>query len=189
VNAVAGMCVPPDRMPRLLAALAVVLCLVAPAHAKLAPSTITDLLAESELIAQVNVTEATAQYAVVEIVEVLKGTKPDQPIRIEFSQEEHEQTMAATDQRLVFLKKRDGKWTGTHYGRSYWPLAATSDKKAALATPYIYPMTMVRFDKADRGMLAKAKFAAKIKNPNASWEGAMKQMIRLSAIASAVKPK
>jgi hypothetical protein len=174
---------------RLLAAFALVIGLVAPAHAKLAPSKMAELLADSELIARVNVTEATTTYAVVEVVEVLKGTKPDKPFRIEFRQEEHEQTMAAKDERLVFLVQRGGTWTGTHYGRSYWPLAATADKKAELATPYIYPMTMVRFDKADKHLLEKAKFAAKIKNPNASWEGAMKQMIRLSAITAAVKPR
>jgi hypothetical protein len=178
-------------MLRIITGLTVLLCFSVPAEAKLAPSTLADLLDESELIAHVTVTEATAEYAVLEVVEVLKGTKPDQPIRIEFRSEEHEQTMAAKDERLVFLRKRQGTgtWTGTHYGRSYWPLALTAGKKPGLATPYIYPTTKIELDKSERKMLERAKFKPPIKNVNESWEGATKLMIRLSAVAAAVTPK
>lgn len=47
------------------------------------------------------------------------------------------------EQRLLFLREQDGKWTGTHYGRSDWWLVPAVDPAFGPVTPYKYPVTML----------------------------------------------
>lgn len=131
--------------------LALIAALPRPAAARLAPSKFGDLLAESELICVARVTETQIDryrgHAVVEVTRVLQGDRPSGPIRFDFSGEVHDQVLTVVgEERLLFLKKVDGKWTGTHYGRSYWPLVPAADPAVGPVTRVVYPVRMLRFE-------------------------------------------
>lgn len=155
------------RISALLAAFAVaILALVPPAHARLAHSRFSRLLRESELIVRVRVTEVQLEprhesgHVLVEVLEAYKGTAPTSPIRISYDGEVHDQRMSVKgEERLLFLKRRDGQWTGTHYGRSYWPLVPAADPDLGLVSPFRYPTTMLKFEGRHRKLLRPARFA------------------------------
>ncbi len=112
------------------------------AFAELASSKLSDLIAESDLIVQVLITKAESKpraggYALSKIEKVFKGNYSESELK-NFSSEMHEQMIERSgDEYLLFLKNREGQYTGTHYGQSYWPLYPTEDGK--LATPRWYP--------------------------------------------------
>ena len=165
---------------------AVVAALPGPAAAKLAPSRFSALLAESELICLARVTEAGVdrhrRHAVVEVTKVLKGERPTGAIRFDFRSEEHEQLMTVVgEERLLFLKKVDGKWTGTHYGRSYWPFVPAADPAVGPVTRVVYPIRMVRFEGRYARLLRPTRLPA-----GAGKVDAGEKMIPLSAVEKVV---
>lgn len=123
------------------------------AFAKLAPSKIEDLIAESGVILQAGVVRleagdvaaGTSSAATLRVWRVLKGSYAPQTVTIHFSDEKHEQRIDALyADRLLFLKKTaSGEYEGTQYGRSYWPLKSTAEDKGKLVTPYVYPVNII----------------------------------------------
>ena len=153
--------------------LMVLLLDAAPAQALLMPCTLEELVANSELIVQAEVTElpprqtvrnADGSYtlsegsALLRVVRTFKGVPIDDTIRIQFSDEVHEQRITTDKfQRLLFLKKdKDGKYTAAFHGRSYWPLVPIGDVEGRLAVPYDYPMTTI---KVAESLLKQAELA------------------------------
>lgn len=124
-----------------------------PAFGKLAPSTLSDLIADSDLIVQAQAIQLgteipgtrLAGFAVLRIQRVFKGTYNQETVRIEFEPEEHEQFITTVQyERLLFLKKTpDGTYTGTQYGRSYWPLTWVEGAERKVVTPYVYPTSII----------------------------------------------
>jgi len=164
------------------------------AEARLAPSRFSQLLRDSELIcrgrvSQVHLDGIRRGHVVVEIVAVLKGTRPAGPIRIDYSGEVHDMVMdEAGEERLLFLKRSDGGWTGTHYGRSYWWLVPAADASLGPVSPVKYPITMLRFDRAHRHMLRPARLGAGVDPTMQASHGIVKieKMIPLSAVEKAI---
>lgn len=166
--------------------LAVVAATPSPAAANLATSKFSELLADSELICLVRVTEAQVDrhrgHAVIEVTKVLEDERPTGPIRFDFSGEEHDQLMTVVgEQRLLFLKKVDGKWTGTHYGRSYWPLVPAADPAVGPVTRVVYPTHMLRFDGRYAVLLRPTRLPA-----GAGKVARGEKMIPLSAVEKAI---
>lgn len=63
---------------------------------------------------------------------------------------------------------------------------AAEGKEAELATPYIYPTSMVRFSGKYAGLLTAARLPENMKNPNESWEGKLDRMVRIAAVKEAI---
>ena len=164
------------------------------AEARLAPSRFSQLLRDSELIcrgrvSQVHLDGIRRGHVVVEIVAVLKGTRPAGPIRIDYSGEVHDMAMdEAGEERLLFLKRSDGGWTGTHYGRSYWWLVPAADPALGPVTPVKHPITMLQFDGPYRRLLRPARLGAGVEATTRASNGivAIEKMIALSAVQKAV---
>ncbi len=182
------------RVGVVVAALVGALALPRAAEARLAPSKFSRLLAESELICRgrvvkVDLDEIRRGHVVIEIVAVLKGTRPEGTIIIEHSGEVHD--MVIDDQggeRLLFLKRVDGKWTGTHYGRSYWWLVPAADAALGPVTPVKAPITMLQFDGRYRRLLRPARLGAGVEATTRASNGIVKieKMIPLSAVEKAI---
>jgi hypothetical protein len=180
------------RTSALLAVFAVALVAgMPPAHARLAHSRFSRLLSESELIVRVRVTAVHLEpkiesgYVMVEVLETYKGTAPTSPIRISYSGEVHDQRMKQKgEERLLFLARRDGQWTGTHYGRSYWWLVPAADPAVGQVSPLRYPTTMLKFDGAHRKLLRPARFGGPM--PVAYPGERIEKMIALSDVVRAI---
>jgi hypothetical protein len=124
---------------------------LATVEAKLVESLLSDLLSESELIVkaipiEIHIGESGEGWALMEIREFYKGITDQSKIRIEWSSEEHEQQFLMHRQEyLLFLKStKSRKYTGTHYGRSYWHLKI--DVNHSPITLYHYPITMIKIN-------------------------------------------
>ena len=161
------------------------------AEAKLSPSTFKDLVEQSELVAKAVVAEAKFYgpygngYVILTVQDVYKGRWDGKPLKLEFSSEVHDQRpLKVGEVRLYFLKRIETGWTGTHYGRSYWPLLPVGTKGGGLATPYLYPTTMVVFVGKDQDLLVPAAFAEDVPDFHGDWEGKMKRMIPSPAWSS-----
>ena len=165
------------------------------AEAKLAPSSFKDLVEQSDLVAKAVVAEAKVDdkhfgsgYVILTIQEVYKGRWDGKPLKLEISSEVHDQKLSKVGEvRLYFLKRSETGWTGTHYGRSYWPLLPVKSKAGGLATPYLYPTTMVVFVGKDEDLLVPAAFAEEVVDYRGDLEGKMKQMIPLASIVQRLK--
>jgi hypothetical protein len=139
-----------------LAAMPGILCLFSsPAEAKLSMSELSGLLYESDVIMRAKVIQSSyaekgpSGFAVLEVKETYKGLYTQRTIKIRWGNEEHDQQITTIGrQRLLFLKKReDGTYTGTHYGRSYWPLYMDPETiKRGPFIPYTYPTDKVDID-------------------------------------------
>ena len=124
-----------------------------PAFGSLAPSTLSDLIADSDLIVQAHVIQlgneipgmGLVSFAVLRVQRIFKGTYDQGTVRIEFEPEFHEQLITTLQyDRLLFLKKTpDGTYAGTQYGRSYWPLIWVAGAERKLVTPYVYPTSLI----------------------------------------------
>jgi hypothetical protein len=124
-----------------------------PAAGKLAPSTLSDLIADSDLIMHARVTELSTEIpgtrlagvALLRVDRVFKGTYDQETVKIEFEPEVHEQFITTVQyERLLFLKKTPaGTYIGTQYGRSYWPLIWVDGAERQLVTPYVYPTNII----------------------------------------------
>lgn len=190
------------RLLAVMAALALVAVARPPAaEARLAHSSFAKLLRESELICRANVVEVAvaeerAGHVVVKCIAVLKGERPDGLIRIEYSGEVHDMVMDKKgEERLLFLRKENGKWTGTHYGRSYWWLVPAADPALGPVTPYKYPVTMLNLTGRYARLLRAARLGPGVEDTMVASNGTVKiqKMIALSdvekAIAALAKPK
>lgn len=178
-----------------IAALAVAsLSWSAVADARLAHSKFSRLLRDSELICRVRVTEVHvdpktgAGFVLVEVLQVLKGKAPASSVRIEHIAEVHEMRMTeAGEQRLLFLRRQEGKWTGTQYGRSYWPLVPAAEAGVGLVSPVTHPITMIRFDGRYRRLLRPARLAPHATGAAGQLEVHIEQMIPLAAVERALE--
>lgn len=164
------------------------------AEARLAHSSFAKLLRESELICrakvvEVAVAEERAGHVVVECVAVLKGERPAGPIRIEYSGEVHDMVIDKKgEERLLFLRQKEGKWTGTHYGRSYWWLVPAADPALGLVTPYKYPVAMLQFTGRYARLLRAARLGPGVEATTQASNGTVKiaKMIALSDVEKAI---
>ena len=181
-----------------LAALAV-LALVAvarppAAEARLARSSFAALLRESELICRARVLEvAVAEerrgHVVVECTAVLKGERPAGPIRLDYTGEVHDMVIDRKgEERLLFLRRKDGRWTGTHYGRSYWWLVPAADPALGLVTPYTYPVSMLQLTGRYARLLRPARLGPGVEDTTVASNGTVKvgKMIALSDVEKAI---
>jgi len=124
-----------------------------PAEGKLEPSTLSDLLRESNLIIEGRVIRASLDEggkegeAVLRIQHVYVGDYRRETISIRWSGAEHDQRISDIgESRLLFLKKvSEGSYTGAQYGRSYWPITYEMESRRAV-TIYVYPMTHIDID-------------------------------------------
>lgn len=128
------------------------------AIAKLLSTELDAFVYNSEFIVRAAVLEVYPKHAVLEIKDIYKGERIDTFIKINWGSEEHDQNIntVGTDY-LLFLKKLKNKdLTGTHYGRSYWPIDYTYDESNTTGyVHYIYPLTTVKiktdyFSKSDK---------------------------------------
>jgi hypothetical protein len=164
------------------------------AEARLAHSSFAKLLRESELICrarvvEVAVAEERSGHVVVECIAVLKGERPPGPIRIDYTGEVHDMVIDKKgEERLLFLKKVDGRWTGTHYGRSYWPLVAAADPALGPVTAFKYPVTMLQFTGRYARLLRPARLGPGVEDTMVASNGTVKieKMIPLAAVEKAV---
>ena len=164
------------------------------AEARLAHSSFAKLLRESELICRAKVVEvAVAEeqrgHVVVQCVAVLKGERPPGPIRLEYSGEVHDMVIDRKgEERLLFLRKQGGKWTGTHYGRSYWWLVPAADPAVGLVTPYKYPVTMLQLTGRYARLLRAARLGPGVDDTMVASNGTVKiaKMIALSDVEKAI---
>jgi hypothetical protein len=164
------------------------------AEARLARSKFSRLLAESELICRgrvikVELDKVGRGHAVIEVVSVLKGTRPEGTILIEHSGEVHDMVIDVEGaERLLFLKRTGGKWTGTHYGRSYWWLVPAADAAIGPVTPVVHPITMLQFDGPHRRLLRPARLGPDAEATTGASSGTVpiEKMIALSAIEKAI---
>jgi hypothetical protein len=119
------------------------------ANAKLAPSSFSEFVAESDVILEatprqlnrhdssntprlVHAEESAPKHeesfvgeAQLTVLRVLKGTYTNKEVTVRWTGEVHDQTInSLTQDVLLFLKKRpSGEYEPTHYGRSIWPFA------------------------------------------------------------------
>jgi hypothetical protein len=164
------------------------------AEARLAHSSFAKLLRESELICrakvvEVAVAEERSGHVVVECITVLKGERPAGPIRIEYSGEVHDMVIDKKgEERLLFLRKEAGKWTGTRYGRSYWWLVPAADPALGPVTPYKYPVTMLQFTGRYARLLRAARLGPGVEDTMVASNGTVKiaKMIALSDVEKAI---
>ena len=164
------------------------------AEARLAHSSFAKLLRQSELICrarvvEVAVAEERSGHVVVECTAVLKGERPAGPIRIEYSGEVHDMVIDKKgEERLLFLRKEAGKWTGTHYGRSYWWLVPAADPAFGPVTPFKYPVTMLQFTGRHRRLLRPARLGPGVEDTMVASNGTVKieKMIALSDVEKAI---
>ena len=131
------------------------LLLAIPATADLRSTTLSSLVAESDLIvlARVDTSERRPDgsgTAVLAVQQTFKGAAPTEPIHLDWSSEVHEQRIPAPPAAmLLFLRRHDGsRLSGTHYGRSYWKLEAddAAGTSCRRYTRYAYPIDMVSID-------------------------------------------
>jgi hypothetical protein len=136
-------------------------------EAKLKPTTLDALIAESELILEASPRRIErmgmcAGEATLKVMRVIHGTYDRPEVQIKWSEEIHDQPIANLEQDwLLFLKKNDqGGYSGTHYGRSYWPFLwrVTDLNRADLDSstrtlPYLSPLTLVTFSAAQQKAL------------------------------------
>ena len=180
------------RIAPVVAALVVALAWSRVADARLARSKFSRLLAESELICRgrvlkVELDKVGRGHAVIEVVSVLKGTRPEGTILIEHSGEVHDMVIDAEGaERLLFLQRRGGRWTGTHYGRSYWWLVPAADAALGPVTPLVHPITMLQFDGPYRRLLRPARLGPDDAAVASSGTVPIEKMIPLSAIEKAI---
>lgn len=121
----------------------------ASALAKLATSSFGNLVRDSELILRATVTATDERTrgrgsAVLAVKAVYKGEYSAGTLTIRWTSEVHDQRITGVGaDRLLFLKRgKDGGYTGTQYGRSYWPIESPSS--ASEFVRYEYPTDMVR---------------------------------------------
>lgn len=120
-------------------------------HADLTQSDFSDLVVESDVIAEGRVVRSEilgpglAGEALVAITVVHKGSCPDPRIRIKWTSEEHDQRVDRVgEDRLFFLRHIPGGYEGTQYGRSYWVIQ--QGDYGVLFIPYSYPTSKVTMD-------------------------------------------
>ncbi len=138
-------------------------------HAKLAPSKLSELLHDSDLILDALVMRARLTdlgfggNAELRIKKVYKGEYKEAMITIHWSHGKHDQRIRTIGEtRLLFLKRLDdGTYTGTQYGRSYWPVKSDSEDRRAF-TPYIYPTDLIKIDLP--GLLKSANVISDMKD-------------------------
>lgn len=137
------------------------------AFAKLARTTLLELITDSDLIAQARVVQVSSGLpsdAVLRIVRIFKGVYDPETMTLSFEPEEHEQRVGPIDdERLLFLRRaQDGSYTATHYGNSYWPLKAAPTEPNDLFTLYVYPTNLI----------SMADSLLRQSEANVSWPGA-----------------
>lgn len=129
------------------------------ALARLAPTQFKKFISESEVILDATPMKAewkehSSGFAEFRINRVMKGDYKEPSVQIVWSTEVHDQAIdnMGVDWILFLKKDKDGKYTGTHYGRSYWPLTTRvmdSEKGRSnlewdgRGTFYEYPITML----------------------------------------------
>ncbi len=133
-------------------------------QAKLAKSSFTNLLKESDLIVEASVkkierTGIQRGFATLTILRIISGDFDQKEITIAWGDEVHDQQIdSMTTDRLLFLRKqKNGSYKGSHYGRSYWPFNSrvTDPKRAKLDSDgrgffYQYPLNMISFNKMQK---------------------------------------
>lgn len=136
------------------------IALISAAMGSLEPSKLTDLIADSDVIVHAVTVEAKLRppergQAVLEVKRIYKGVVDSRTITIKWEWEAHDQKILEVGQdRLLFLTRRsDGSLTGTHYGRSYWPLYEDWSTKKLVA-PYSWPTDYV--DTGSNGLVKPA---------------------------------
>jgi hypothetical protein len=92
------------------------------------------------------------------------------------------------EERLLFLRRKDGRWTGTHYGRSYWWLVPAADEATGPVTPLKYPITMLRFHGEHRRLLRPARLGPGVDptRPASHGDARITKMIALSDLEKAI---
>lgn len=137
-------------------------------EAKLAHSSLDDFINQSTLILEASPLlvsrkkpDDTSGSAKLSVTRVHFGSYKKKTITINWSPEVHDQHINFERDYLLFLKKgKDGKWTGSHYGRGYWPFwgKITSFARVDLDSEsrrieYVYPVSMVKLSKEEKKML------------------------------------
>ena len=128
------------------------------ASAKLAMDTFERLVKESELIVEATPISFVGNKTIFKINRFHKGKISSNTIEVSHANEVHEQRIRVTGKHILFLsqvnKSDNTLWSGTSYGRSYWPLLPVPgtdgqlNKDCQFAVPYIYPFTMVAISKS-----------------------------------------
>jgi hypothetical protein len=127
--------------------------LIDPAWSKQGPSSLAALLRESEVVIQGRVESARLEErgqsgkATVRVVKVYRGAYENSTIVIRWSEASEDQRVPLVgEDRLLFLRRRsDGSYTGTQFGRSYWPLEM-DDESGKLYTSYLSPIDLIEID-------------------------------------------
>jgi len=132
-------------MKRLALLLVAVLC-SASAQAKLAMSSFDQMVSSSEMIVLAKPIEFHDMETVFELRTTYKGQSKSPQVKIVRSREVHDQRVILAVDHILFLRRASGEdsWTGTSYGRSYWPLLPVrSDSGCKRGVPVVYPFNMV----------------------------------------------
>lgn len=156
------------RLPWLLIIL-VVLLTPSICQARLSPTAFSQLVLNSDLIligAPINIQRRPhyAGVARLKVLQVIYGKYEKSEISISWSSGVHDQPLDSLKVRLLFLRKNsDASYTGTLYGRSYWPFFSrvidfervNLDSKS-LGFCYKYPLTKLLFtQKQESSLLEK----------------------------------
>jgi hypothetical protein len=157
-------------MRALLVLAPLVVALAAPSEARLVGASFPTLVKQSELIVTVRVkaeqhdAKTNAGYSDLEIVSVIAGTRPDGPLRIETDGEVHDVPITGVGEEwLLFLAKKDGKWTAARYGASYFKLVDAADPAVGKVSPLRSRSYTIKFAGRYAKMLKPARFAAGVK--------------------------
>jgi len=138
---------------------------------RLNKSSFSSLIKQSELILEGSVIKIErigllGGSATIKVFRVFAGQYDKPEITITWGGEVHDQAIESmTTDRLLFLKKtQEGIYTGSHYGRSYWPFSSRviDLKRTDLDSEhrgffYEYPLTMVTFSKKENATLFVGK--------------------------------
>ncbi len=163
-----------------------------PLQARLAPTELKDMIKDSQLIVYVSplkiekAEKGSGGKAVVKPLEVLFGSAQSSVLTIQWSAEVHDQWISNLEKDyLLFLTQKNGKWTGTRYGRSYWPLngrvkdvSRVNFKTMDMDIDLVHPMTMAKMSEAEKKLLLKVGDAKKI-----SYHSLRNYIIQLKAKA------
>ncbi len=124
------------------------------ANSDLVPSSMKDIIEKSDVILFANPTSikttdsAGSGYAEFVTEKSIKG-KAISTFQITWSGEVHDQKIDNDKLHLLFLRRKaNGEYTGTHYGRSYWPVEKKYEKdvECRLFTKYSYPISTINID-------------------------------------------
>jgi hypothetical protein len=136
------------RLTQVATLLSLLLTISQDTSASLAPTTFEDLVRDSSLIViarsqESRVVDFAAGRAKLKTDRVLRGRWPGPFITLEWTEEVHDQRIRRVGEAyLLFLRAEGNRYVGTHYGRSYWPMDYTKERKEFIE--YIYPVTYVK---------------------------------------------